>query len=115
MTIKVITDTISKKELAILAMETYQEMIKAVVDVETGLMAAGGELHADAESKLLTEGSHQKNLWGINIYFDKTENERVQYTSLINIKPRQGSRSLEISDASLRAKIKAIVDKRVKW
>ena len=84
------------------------------IDIEKEILAVGGELHADAESKLLDEGSKQTNLWGFNIYFGKSEDERIQYTSLINIKPRQGNRSLEIGDASLRVKIKAIVDKRVK-
>lgn len=115
MTIKVISDIISKEELAGLAKETYEEMIKAVVDVEKEILAVGGELHADAESRLLNEGSQQTNLWGINIYLDKKEDERIQYTSLINIRPRQGNRSIEVSDPALRVKIKAVVDKRIKW
>ena len=114
MTIKIVSDSISMKELTALANETYKEMVKAVVDVQKGILAVGGELHADAESKLLDEGSAQEDLWGINIYLGKADNERIEYTSLINIRPRQGNRSLEVSDASLRSKIKAVVDQRIK-
>ena len=115
MTIKVISDSISCEQVVTLAGETYGEMVKAVVDVNKEILAIGGELHADAESQLLNEGSEQSGLWGINIYPGKPENERIQYTSMINIRPRQGNRSLEIKDAVLRAKIKRIVDKRIKW
>lgn len=43
-------------------------MIKAVVDVERGIMAIGGELLADEEAVLLENGSRRENLWGINLY-----------------------------------------------
>jgi hypothetical protein len=37
------------------------------VDVEKGILALGGELHADANAALLARGSEQKDLWGINL------------------------------------------------
>ena len=114
MTIKVVSDSISLQEVVALAEETYGEMVKAVVDIKREILAIGGELHADAESQLLNEGSQQPDLWGINIHPSKAENERIQYTSMINIRPRQGNRSLEIKDASLKAKIKTIINKRIK-
>lgn len=115
MTIEVVSGFISQKELIVLAEETYGEMVKAVVDVRKEVLAIGGELHADAESRLLNEGSKQIDLWGINVYPGKKEDERIQYTSLINIRPRQGNRSIELKDESIRATIKKIVDKRIKW
>ena len=39
------------------ALETY---IKLAVDVEQGVVAGGGEYHADCEEVLLEEGSRQK-------------------------------------------------------
>ena len=113
MDIKIIKDTITDKALSGLVGDG--EMIKAVVDIKQKTIAVGGELHADAESKLLNEGSKQEDLWGINLYPNKPENERIEYTSFINIRPRQNNRSIEIKDATLRAKIKAVVDQRVKW
>ena len=115
MEIKVIKDSLTKKALCNLAAEGYGEMIKAVVDLERQLLAVGGELHADAETLLLDEGSEQSHLWGINIYPAKTEAERIEFTSFINIRPRGGNRSLEIKDEILRRKIREIVSKRINW
>ncbi len=97
------------------AQETYKEMIKAVADVERRLLAVGGDLHADAEAVLLEEGSRQEDLWGINLYPQKPDRDRIEYTSLINIKPRQNHRAMEIRDPVLREKIRKIVDQRVVW
>jgi hypothetical protein len=38
--------------------------IKLVVDVERGILAGGGELHADCEKVLLRDGSRQQDVWG---------------------------------------------------
>jgi len=43
------------------------DMIKAVVDIERGVMAIGGEMHADEEAVLLDDGSREVDLWGINL------------------------------------------------
>ena len=43
----------------------FEDMVKGVVDIEQGIMAVGGELHADEERELLQAGSTQHNLWGI--------------------------------------------------
>ncbi len=105
----------AKKTLCDLAVEGYGEMIKAVVDIGREVLAVGGELHADAEALLLNDGSKQEDLWGINIYPEKNKENHIEYTSFINIRPRDGNRSLEIKDEGLRRKIRSIVDKRVDW
>ena len=115
MNIKIVSENMTKHELIALMQETYKEMIKAVVDVGKGVLAVGGELHADAEAVLLDEGSQQEDLWGINLYPEKSHESRVEYTSLINIRPRQGNTSMEIKDLSLRKKIREIVDSRILW
>ena len=68
----------------------------------------GGELHADAEQLLLADGSRQADLWGANYYPGRGEEECVEYTALINIRPAEGNRSMEIADESLRAKVREI-------
>ena len=113
MDIKIIKDSITEKALSGLVGDS--EMVKAVVDVVREILGIGGELHADIESELLNHGSKQDDLWGINLYPGKKESECIEYTSFINIRPRQGNRSLELKDMSLRAKIKVIVDKKIKW
>jgi len=110
---KLINSKISKKELTEIAKERFGDMVKAVVDIELGIMVTGGELHADEEAMLLERGSKQENLWGINIYIDKPANERTEFDSMINIRPRQNNRSRDILDKSIREKIIVIVNNLV--
>jgi hypothetical protein len=87
----------------------FQTMVKAVVDIEKGVMAIDGELHADLEALLLEEGSKQENIWGINLYLIKEPSEWIEYTALINIRPSSGNRGMEIQDPSIRNRIENIV------
>lgn len=108
---KVIDKKISKQELSDTAKERFGDMVKAVVDIELEIMAIGGELHADEEAFLLERGSKQENLWGVNIYTNLPLNERVEFDSMINIRPGQNNRSRDIQDLSIREKIIQIVNK----
>ncbi|PIZ75719.1 hypothetical protein COY05_03340 [Candidatus Peregrinibacteria bacterium CG_4_10_14_0_2_um_filter_38_24] len=107
---KFIDSKISKKELTDIAKERFGDMVKAVVDIELGIMVVGGELHADEEAMLLERDSKQENLWGINIYTDKPDNERIEFDSMINIRPRQNNRSRDVLDPEIREKITIIVN-----
>jgi hypothetical protein len=62
---------------------------------------------------LLDQGSKQADLWGFNIYPEKTREEYLEYTSLINIRPRQSNMGRDIKDLNLRRQIKGIIDDMV--
>lgn len=87
-------------------LEVLGSYIKLAVDVQRGILAGGGAMHADCESALLDDGSLQEDVWGAD--WNPAEQE-VSYESLINIRPRQGNRSLEVSDPELRKRIADIV------
>jgi hypothetical protein len=91
-----------------LAERHFQDMVKFVADVDRGVAAVGGELHADEEALLLENGSRQEHLWGANYYPGRGEDGCIEYTSLINIRPAQGNRSMVIEDAALRDRIRDI-------
>jgi uncharacterized protein DUF5674 len=95
-------------ELARLVRLTFGDMVKFVVDVERGIAAVGGEMHADAEEMLLDAGSRQADLWGANYYPGRGPDQCIEFTSLINIRPSQGHPSMEILDPALRERIRAI-------
>ena len=84
-------------------------LLKAVVDVEKGIMAIGGAMYCDEESVLLQKGSSQWNLWGINIYHEKVGEEFIEYDSMINLRPSQGNYSRAVEDPQIREKIIQIV------
>ena len=91
-----------------LAERHFQDMVKFVADIDRGVAAVGGELHADEEALLLENGSRQEHLWGANYYPGRGEDGCIEYTSLINIRPAQGNRSMVIEDAALRDRIRDI-------
>ncbi len=114
MPISVIEEPIQKSELAELAKERFGDLVKAVVDIEKGIMVVGGELHSDEEAVLIESGSRQRNLWGINIYPDKSGDELIEFDSIINLRPSQGNRSRDVDDPEARKKIKEVISRLVK-
>lgn len=86
----------------------YSTMIKIVVDIRRGILVGGGEMHADCEDILLNAGSEQDDLWGANWY--PTE-QRIEFESLINIRPRLGNRSIVIQSETTRQQVEEITRK----
>jgi hypothetical protein len=83
----------------------YENMIKIVVDIRRRLLSGGGEMHSDCESALLENGSEQDDLWGANWYPNE---QRIEFESLINIRPRLGNRNILIQDENLRKQVESI-------
>nr|AQS30259.1 hypothetical protein [uncultured bacterium] len=109
MNIRIITQPISRTELTEIAKERFGDLVKCVVDIEQGIMAVGGELHADEEALLLEQGSIQTNLWGINLYPDIQTDDWIEFDSMINIRPSQNNRSRGVDDTETKEKIINIV------
>ena len=106
-------EKISKVHLKEQCDRWFGDMVKLVIDVEKEIMGIGGELHADAETLLLEQGSNQTDLWGANFYPWHASNERIQYTALINIRPHQNNPSMEILDEAIQKKVTKLIDKIV--
>jgi len=109
--IVIVIKKISKKELKRLAKRRFGDLVKAVVDIKRGVMAVGGELHADEEARLLKNGSEQHYLWGANLYPDKSEKNFIEFDSVINIRPSQNNRSRNVESPEIRQKVKDIIKK----
>ncbi len=89
---------------------TLQTYIKLAVDVRRRILAGGGALHADCKAVLLGDGSRQEDVWGAGWI---PQSQEVRFESLINIRPKQGSRSMAIADPTLRTTVEAIVRERL--
>ena len=87
-------------------LETLGSYIKLAVDIERGILAGGGEYHADCEAVLLENGSKQVDILGADWY---PLTQDVGYESLINIRPRQNNRSMEIQAPVTRERVDRIV------
>lgn len=113
MDITLIRDAVTRQELNDMATQQFGDMVKAVVDVEQGIMAIGGELHSDEEAMLLDQGSVQKHLWGINLYPERPVSEWIEFDSMINVRPSGGNRSRYVERAEIRDTITTIVNRLV--
>jgi hypothetical protein len=109
-TMKIVDAPISLRDLQTMAEAGFGELVKVVVDVALRSMALDGELHSDEEALLLERGSKQRDLWGINIYPDLTGDDRIEFDSMINVRPSQGNRSRGVDDPEIRALILSIVE-----
>ncbi len=89
----------------------FLELLKIVVDIDKEILAIDAEMHADLEKLLLTKKSEQRNLWGANVYPFQTEENYIEYTSFINIRPSQENRSMEVEDENICRKIRDIVNR----
>jgi hypothetical protein len=106
--ILVLDRRISREELTRLVGAYFEDMVKYVVDVRRGLIAIGGELHADAEQVLLDSGSQQHDLWGANYYPGRGPEACIEYTALVNIRPSQGNRAMEIEAPEVRERVRQL-------
>lgn len=113
MDIKIIDKKISDAELREIARDFYGDIIKGVVDVRREILAMGGEYHMDANNVLIENGSKQEDIWGFNWYFDRQGDEKIEYISLINIRPKQNNRTMEVEDETLRGRIKKVILKHL--
>ncbi|HEV8308887.1 MAG TPA: DUF5674 family protein [Methylomirabilota bacterium] len=104
---------VTLEELRRLAGQQFGDFVKAVVDVGRGVMAIGGELHADEEALLLQDGAGQADLWGINLYPDRPSAELIEFDSMINVRPSRGNRSRGVEDAAVQRQIQDIVGRLV--
>jgi len=105
MKIHIIRQRTSQKEVDEM-LEELQTYIKLAVDIERSVLAGGGEYHADCEEILLEDGSHQEDVWGADWYPDS---KTLEFGALINIRPHQGNRGMEIENLERRKEIETIV------
>lgn len=93
--------------------DVFGDMVKVVVDVERGILALGGEMHVDEEQLLLEHGSKQADLWGANVYVERPATDRLEYRSMINIRPRQGNRDQLVQDPAVRDAMRRVIDRLI--
>ena len=86
----------------------YPTMIKLAVDIDKEIISAGCELHADCLDELLESEMSGQTVWGANIYLS---DKRVDFISLINIRPNQNNRSMDILDSEVRRRGEEVIKK----
>ena len=86
-------------------LEELDPIIKLAVDIGRGILAGGGQMHADCEAVLMENGSHQEDIWGAN-WIPVTQ--IIEFEALINIRPKQQNMTMAIQDAVIKSKVENI-------
>ena len=110
---QIITKKITVDELKKMSEKMHNNLVKAVVDIEQGIMVVDAPMHVDQEMLLLEEGSQQENLWGINIHPYKSQDQWIEFDSMINVRPSFGNRTCGVDDINIQEKIKKVVSELV--
>ncbi len=109
---RILNEKLSVAELNGLAASGFGDMVKAVVDIDRELLAIDAQLHSDLEGLLLSEGSKQSNLWGVNLYPEAGEEDFIEYDSMINVRPSANNQSRGVENEAVR---KRIIEVIAKW
>jgi hypothetical protein len=109
---KIVKDKIEIIELKEMSEKMFGNLVKAMVDVEKEIMAVDAPMHSDLLEFLMEkENCEPKDLWGINIYPEKSENDFIEFDSIMNFKPGLGNKSRGVESEEIREKIIKIVKK----
>jgi hypothetical protein len=109
--LKIVKEKVAPEELLKLCQDFFGTMVKFVVDIKSGIVAVGGEMHSDEEALLLQQGSRQADLWGGNLYPWNDSENRIEFTSFINIRPVDDNASMEILDDAIKNRTVEIVSR----
>ena len=111
---KILQSPLTKNQLLKSEIVFDGPMIKAVVDVDKKILGIDANMHADIEQLMLSNGSKQESLWGINLYPEDPDADFIEFDSMINIRPRQNNRSRDVEDQKVRDLIIEVVKQWVK-
>ena len=106
---KLIDKPISNTELYNTAKQGFGNLVKAVVDVTKKIMVIDASLHADQEAYLLSHGSKQEDLWGINLYPELSGDDFIEFDSMINLRPSQGNNTRSVDNPKIQKQIRKMV------
>lgn len=110
---KVVKEKITLQELRAMSAKMFGNLVKAVVDVKKGILVVDADLHSDQEAYLLEHGSDQNDLWGINIYPDLPETDRIEFDSMINLRPSFGNNSRGIDSEEIQQKVLKLTNSKI--
>lgn len=112
---KLVKNVVSLSELNEFSTKMFGNLVKAVVDIEQGIMVIDAPMHSDEEEYLLNNcDSKQENLWGVNLYPKQYDSDFIEFDSMINIRPNQNNYSRNVENPEIQERIKIIINKFVK-
>ena len=89
-------------------LQVWGVFIKIAVDIEREILAGGSEHHYECEQELLKSGSRQRDIWGAD-WCPYTQ--EMVFESIINIRPSQNNRTMEIQSNVIRERVAQITQR----
>lgn len=109
-----IVNVISVKELKQMAQKMFGELVKADVDVKKRMVIVDMPMHYDGEQELMSNGSKQEDIWGVNLHPDDYgTDDFIEFDSMINIRPSKGNPSKDVLDKAVKKQIIDILNEVV--
>ncbi len=110
---QIVKDKVSIETLKKMSKKMFEDLVKAVVDIEKKILIIDDEMHADMEFFMLKQGSSQEHLWGINIWPFENDANLIEFDSIINLRPSWGNRSRSVDDPAIQKEIINFVTKKI--
>lgn len=106
MEIMIVREPVTPEVLAQLAAAWHETFVKGAADTVRGVIALGGQWHANAADVLIADGSKKDHVWGYSLYPQLRGDAAITYRSHINIRPLQGNTGIEIQDERIQHSIR---------
>lgn len=109
---ELVAEKITLDQIIGMSKKIHGQQIKAVVDIEKGIMVVDASMHANQECYLLEElESKQGNLWGINLHPQHFgTKDWIEFDSMINMRPTWGNSSRGVDSKVIQDKIIKLVN-----
>jgi len=107
----IVREKLAKEDIVTVCAATFGTMVKIDVDVARGILTIGGEWHSEGAALLVADGSDHEQVWGANYYPWNPPEKRIEYVSLINIKPSLDHKRMEVTDPQIKEQMKVIAEK----
>ena len=110
---QIVQDKVSINTLQKMSEKMFEDLVKAVVDIEKKILVIDDEMHSDIEFFMLQQGSSLAHLWGITILPYETKENWIEFDSVINIRPSGGNKTRSVDDPAIQKEIIAFVTQKI--
>lgn len=108
MEIKVLNDKVTAESLKEFSENWYLDFLKGCVDLENKKVAVGGDYHMESCEILTGLGGSHKNVWGFNLRYLDDGLVKIEFDSLVNIKPNV-NKGRVVEDGEIKNQIEELV------
>ncbi len=107
---RIVREKLKPEAVREIVISEFGDMAKVDVDIVRQILVIGGEWHSEGQDLLVKDGSSGEDVWGCNYYPFRGTDKRIEYNSLINLKPSLGARDMEIQESRIRQNMREVIE-----